>query len=106
MSNKLSNNSSCNISGGANFYIKAEKYWSSGTSRGDRAGIHVTRPLNIHNGGEPAMKRCSECGEILMKDLIETLTDHTPDYQLLSQNCMDYARDTFDKLLKLFTSRV
>jgi hypothetical protein len=99
MSNKLSNNSSCNISGGRNFWIKAEKYGSSGASGGDTAGIHVTRPLNIHNGGESTLKRSSKGRGILMKDLIETLTDHTPDYQFVSQNCMDYARHTYDKLL-------
>ncbi|CAK9870411.1 unnamed protein product [Sphagnum jensenii] len=84
------------------FRIKAEKYGSSGTSPGDRAGIHITRPLKIHDEAESAIKRSSKCGEILMKDLIKTLTDHTPNYQLLSQNCMDYARDTFHKLLRLF----
>ncbi|CAK9216356.1 unnamed protein product [Sphagnum troendelagicum] len=81
--------------------IKAEKYGSSGTL-GDRAGIHVTRPLKIHDEAESAIMRSSKRGEILMKDLIKTLTDHTPNYHLLSQNCMDYARDTFPKLLKLF----
>jgi hypothetical protein len=102
MSSNLSDNSSCNILGGPNFWIKAEKYGSSGTSRGDRAGIHVTRPLNIHDEAESATMSCSECGEILMKDLIKTLTDHTPDYHLLSRNCWDYAGDTYNKLRKLF----
>ncbi|KAH8968910.1 hypothetical protein BDL97_02G007600 [Sphagnum fallax] len=81
--------------------IKAEKYGSSGTL-GDGAGIHVTRPLKIHDEAESAMMRSSKRGEILMKDLIKTLTDHTPDYHLLCQNCMEYARGTFHKLLNLF----
>jgi hypothetical protein len=99
MSNKLSNNSSCNILGGEHFWIRAEKYASSG----DSAGIHVKPAVNIHDEVENnAIMRCSKCGEILMKDLIKTLTDHTPHYQLVGQNCMDYARDTFSKLLKLF----
>jgi hypothetical protein len=102
MSNKLSNNSSCNILGGECFRIKAEKYGSSGTSLRDRAGIHLTRPLNIRYKPKSVMMRSSKGGEILMKDLIKTLTDHTPNYQLVSQNCMDYARDTYNKLLKLF----
>jgi hypothetical protein len=76
--------------------IKAEKYGSS------EAGIHVTRPLKIHDEAESAMMRSSKRGEILMKDLIKTLTDHTPDYNLLSQNCIEYARGTFHKLLNLF----
>lgn len=100
MSNKLTNNSSCNISGGPNFWIKAEKYGSNETLLGDTPGIHLTRPLYIRIEGESVQKRSSKGGEILMKDLIKTLTDHTPDYQLVSQNCKDYARDTYDKLLK------
>ncbi len=66
--------------GGEEFQIKAEKYGSSGTSLGDRAGIHVTRPLNIRNKGESVQRRSSKGGQILMKDLIKTLTDHTPNY--------------------------
>jgi hypothetical protein len=89
------------VLGGEVFQIKAEKYGSSGTSLGDTAGIHVTRPLNIRNKGE-SVERSSKGGQILMKDLIKTLTDHTPHYQLVSQNCKDYARDTHDKLLKSF----
>jgi hypothetical protein len=104
MSNKLSNNSSCNILGGQHddlIRIKAEKYGSSGTL-GDGAGIHVTRPLKIHDEAESAMMRSSKRGEILMKDLIKTLTDYSPNYQLSSENCMHYARDTFHKLRQLF----
>lgn len=99
MSNKLSNNSSCNILGGQHddlIRIKAEKYGSS------EAGIHVTRALKIHDEAESAIMRSSNCGEILMKDLIKTLTDYTPNYDLLRQNCMDYARKTFHKLRRLF----
>ncbi|CAK9216352.1 unnamed protein product [Sphagnum jensenii] len=76
--------------------IKAEKYGSS------EAGIHVTRPLKIHDEAESAIMRSSNCGEILMKDLIKTLTDYSPNYQMFSQNCMHYARDTFHKLRQLF----
>jgi hypothetical protein len=89
------------VLGGEQFLIKAEKYGSSGTLPGDRAGIHVTRPLNIRNKEESVQKRSSKSGQILMKDLIKTLTDHTPNYQFVSQNCKDYARDTYDKLLEL-----
>jgi formylmethanofuran dehydrogenase subunit E len=87
------------LKSGEHFWIRAEKYGSSG----DSAGIHVKPAVNIHDEVENnAIMRCSKCGEILMKDLIKTLTDHTPNYQLVSQNCMDYARDTFKKLLELF----
>jgi hypothetical protein len=83
------------------FWIKAEKYASSGTLPGDRAGIHVTRPLNIRNELKSVQKHTSKRGEILMKDLIKTLTDHTANYQVVTQNCMDYARETYDKLVEL-----
>jgi hypothetical protein len=141
----LSNNSCCNISGGRNFYIRAEKYGSSinaeeygsiinaeeygssinaeeygssingeeygssinaeeyGSTRASRrewAGIHLTCALNRDE--KDVIKSSSECGEILMKDLIETLTAHTPHYGLLSRNCWDYARGTYDRLLKWF----
>ncbi|KAH9570144.1 hypothetical protein CY35_02G025500 [Sphagnum magellanicum] len=86
------------LKSGEHFWIRAEKYGSSG----DSAGIHVKPAVNVHDEAESAIMRSSKCGEILMKDLIKTLTDHTPHYQLVSQNCMDYARDTFKKLLELF----
>ncbi|KAH9570139.1 hypothetical protein CY35_02G025100 [Sphagnum magellanicum] len=86
------------LKSGEHFWIRAEKYGSSG----DSAGIHVKPAVNVHDEAESAIMRSSKRGEILMKDLIKTLTDHTLDYHLVSQNCMDYARDTFKKLLDLF----
>jgi hypothetical protein len=69
-------------------------------SRREWAGIHVTCPLNPDEGD--VRMSSSKCGEILMKDLIKTLTAHNPHYGLLSLNSWDYARCTYDRLLKWF----
>jgi hypothetical protein len=89
------------VLGEEEFWIKAEKYASSGTERGDTAGIHVTRPLNIPNEPKSVQKHTAKRGDILMKDLIKALTEHTANYQVVTQNCMDYARETYDKLVEL-----
>jgi hypothetical protein len=78
------------------FRIKAEKF---------TIGISVTRPLRW--GGD-VVPRCvcenlEDCGEIRMEDLLAILTEPSPDYHLLSDNCWSYADATFKQVIRKFS---
>ncbi|CAM6026005.1 unnamed protein product [Sphagnum balticum] len=82
---------------GVTFEIKAEKF---------NSGISVTRPPLLWNRDVEMKYLCEnleECGKIRMEDLLAILTEPSPDYNLMSDNCWSYADATFKQVLRKFS---
>jgi hypothetical protein len=80
------------------FRIKAEKLASP-------VGISVTRPLRWDKDVEMkyGCENLEDCGEIRMEDLLAILTEPSPDYNLMSDNCWRYADATFKQVIRKFS---
>jgi len=80
-------------------YIMAEKVAAG--EDGSKAGIHISIP----EGGENMERKCClrriECrSQIGLLDLTAILKKQSPDYDLINDNCWDYARNTTKFLLE------
>jgi hypothetical protein len=80
------------------FRIRAEKLASP-------VGISVTRPFRWDKDVEMkhGCENLEDCGEIRMEDLLAILTEPSPDYNLMSDNCWSYADATFKQVIRKFS---